>query len=92
MRRKRERSPRSRAPAAARTTPGRHEGPRPPGGVAEWRRQRLLRAGFGAGLATGVAADPAYDLHSLIELVERGCPPPLAIRILAPLESEGRRC
>jgi hypothetical protein len=27
-----------------------------------------------------------YDLHQLIELVEQGCPPELAVRILAPLE------
>ena len=33
-----------------------------------------------------------YDLHALIELVERGCPPALAIRILAPLPGEERRC
>jgi hypothetical protein len=25
-------------------------------------------------------------LHALIELVERGCPPELALRILAPLD------
>jgi hypothetical protein len=27
-----------------------------------------------------------YDLHALIELVERGCPPALAVRILGPLD------
>jgi hypothetical protein len=32
------------------------------------------------------------DLHALIGLVERGCPPPLAARILAPLEHESRPC
>jgi hypothetical protein len=26
------------------------------------------------------------DLHALVKLVERGCPPPLAARILAPLD------
>ena len=35
---------------------------------------------------TRLARDPRYDLHALIELVERGCPPELAVRILAPLE------
>ena len=30
--------------------------------------------------------DTRYDLHALIELVERGCPPELAVRILAPLD------
>lgn len=37
-------------------------------------------------LAARLAPDPQYDLHALIELVERGCPPELAVRILAPLE------
>jgi hypothetical protein len=32
-----------------------------------------------------VAANPAYDLHRLLSLVDRGCPPRLAVRILAPL-------
>jgi hypothetical protein len=32
-----------------------------------------------------LAADPAYDLHGLLNLVDRGCPPRLATRILAPL-------
>jgi hypothetical protein len=37
-------------------------------------------------LATQVSHDLRYDLHALIELVEAGCPPPLAVRILAPLD------
>jgi hypothetical protein len=41
-------------------------------------------------VAAEVAHNAAYDLHALIELVERGCPPALAVRILAPLE-EGAR-
>jgi hypothetical protein len=32
------------------------------------------------------------DLHALIELIERGCPPELAARILAPLETERPAC
>jgi hypothetical protein len=32
------------------------------------------------------------DLHALIELVERGCPPELAARILAPLDEERTPC
>jgi len=35
-------------------------------------------------LAQWVAADPGFDLHALLELVDRGCPPALAVRILAP--------
>ena len=56
-----------------------------------WRRQRLERAGFEPGLALRLAAGTA-DLHALIGLVERGCPPHLAARIMAPLEDEGSRC
>ena len=52
----------------------------------EWRRDRLVDAGFPRGLATRLARDAGYDLHALIELVERGCPPSLAARILAPLD------
>jgi hypothetical protein len=52
----------------------------------DWRQARLLRAGFGAPLAASIARERAMDLHALIELVERGCPPELAARILAPLD------
>ncbi|HEY7346588.1 MAG TPA: hypothetical protein VH620_13565 [Gaiella sp.] len=52
----------------------------------EWRRDRLVDAGFPRELATRLARDARYDLHALIELVERGCPPSLAARILAPLD------
>ena len=31
-----------------------------------------------------------YDLHAVIELVECGCPPALAVRILTPLDDFGR--
>ena len=54
--------------------------------VAEWRRLQLGEAGFEPQAAARLAEDTRYDLHALIELVERGCPPPLAMRILAPLE------
>ena len=53
-----------------------------------WRRSRLRHAGFGARLAGDLAADIRYDLHSLLALVERGCPPALAARICAPLEPD----
>jgi hypothetical protein len=56
--------------------------------VFDWRRRQLLAAGFETTLATRLARDDAYDLHALIELVERGCPPALASRILAPLDHE----
>ncbi|HWC46619.1 MAG TPA: hypothetical protein VG868_10960 [Casimicrobiaceae bacterium] len=56
--------------------------------VVSWRRSQLLLAGFPQRLAAPVARDGRYDLHRLIELVEDGCPPELALRILAPLERD----
>jgi hypothetical protein len=53
-------------------------------GIAHWRAQQLRAAGFDPALARRLALDSRYDVHALIELVERGCPPPLAARILAP--------
>jgi hypothetical protein len=32
-----------------------------------------------------LANDRRFDLHAVLELVDRGCPPELAARILAPL-------
>lgn len=51
-----------------------------------WRRGQLVAAGFPPSLAARLARDARYDLHALIQLVERGCPPELAVRILAPLD------
>jgi hypothetical protein len=56
--------------------------------VISWRCEQLVESGFPRALATSVAGDAHYDLHALIELVERGCRPVLAVRILAPLEEE----
>jgi hypothetical protein len=58
---------------------------RPSAQVAEWRRGRLMDAGFSAALASELAPDPAVDLHALLQLVDRGCPPELAARILSPV-------
>ena len=55
-----------------------------------WRQRTLVRAGVAPALARSLAADPEIDLHAFIELLERGCPARLAVRILAPLEREGR--
>jgi hypothetical protein len=54
--------------------------------VAAWRRAQLVAAGFPLPLAVDVAGDRRFDLHALIDLVERGCPPELAVRILAPVD------
>jgi hypothetical protein len=59
--------------------------------VVAWRRRRLERAGFPAPLACSLAADRRTDLHALLDLVDRGCPPGLAARILAPLDRPERR-
>jgi hypothetical protein len=53
-----------------------------------WRRSQLARSGFPEPVAARVAHDGRYDLHELIELVDSGCPPELALRILAPLEED----
>jgi hypothetical protein len=66
--------------------PGRASGP--PIDVQAWRSLRLLDAGFPAALADPVASDPRFDLHALLQLVDRGCPPDLAVRILSPLPRE----
>jgi hypothetical protein len=72
---------------------GQHAGPAPGAPeIVAWRRTRLRKAGFDDGLAEQVSRECAVDLHALIELVERGCPPPLAARILAPLQHERRGC
>jgi hypothetical protein len=56
-----------------------------PQDVLRWRQSLLREAGFDPGLAGRIASDPQYDLHGLLNLVDCGCPPDLAVRILAPL-------
>jgi hypothetical protein len=56
--------------------------------LVRWRREQLRDSGFPLPLAARLATDPRYDLHALIELVERGCAPELAARITAPLDDE----
>jgi hypothetical protein len=53
-----------------------------------WREARLRIAGFERTIASMLARDYAVDINELLELVDRGCPPHLAARILVPLESE----
>jgi hypothetical protein len=54
--------------------------------LVRWRREQLTASGFALPVAGRLAKDLRYDLHALIELVERGCPPDLAVRIVAPLD------
>jgi hypothetical protein len=56
--------------------------------VVRWRREQLAEAGFPLSVAARLAEDARYDLHELIELVERGCRPELAVRIVAPVDDE----
>jgi hypothetical protein len=60
--------------------------PAPIAALGEWRRRRLAAAGFEPDLAAELADEPAVDLHELLVLLDRGCPPRLAARILAPLD------
>jgi hypothetical protein len=67
-------------------------GGRPGTDAVAWRRARLRKAGFGTLLTEQLSNECGVDLHALIGLVERGCPPTLAARILAPLDHERRQC
>lgn len=60
--------------------------------VAGWRERRLEAAGFDERTAGMLAGDCGYDLHGLINLVEAGCPPEVAVRIMAPLDLRPRPC
>jgi hypothetical protein len=59
--------------------------------IVDWRREQLRASGFPTVLAARIASDHRIDLHALIELVERGCPPVLAARILQPLDDAEER-
>ena len=50
--------------------------------VERWRTSELMRVGFPGDDAIALAARLEVDLHEAIELVRRGCPPELAVRIL----------
>ena len=50
--------------------------------VLVWRFNQLCRSGFELELATTIATRLDVNLHAAINLVERGCPPETAGRIL----------
>ncbi len=60
--------------------------------IAAWRRARLVLAGFDDEAAIKLAHECAIDLHALLELIDSGCPPAFAARIVAPLDGETRPC
>jgi hypothetical protein len=47
-----------------------------------WRIEELRRAGYGPRAASRLAARADIDLHLAVRLLDRGCPPDLALRIL----------
>jgi hypothetical protein len=50
--------------------------------VLKWRFSQLTRSGYGIEDAIALATHADVDLHAAADLVGRGCPPPLARRIL----------
>lgn len=50
--------------------------------VLRWRVRTLLAAGYRYRDAVVLAMDAGVDLHAARSLVRRGCPSPLAVRIL----------
>jgi hypothetical protein len=50
--------------------------------VVRWRAETLVRAGFVPTAAVNLAVSKHVDLHAAVRLVERGCPPETALRIL----------
>jgi hypothetical protein len=55
-------------------------------GVIDWRMRRLELAGVPTSLAQYLARTDQIDLHEMLDLLDRGCPPHLAVRILAPID------
>jgi hypothetical protein len=50
--------------------------------IRRWRAGELERAGYPPDQAAELAGRPDVDLHLAIELLERGCPTAVALRIL----------
>jgi hypothetical protein len=50
--------------------------------VERWRAQELERAGFDPAAAAELARRSDVDLHAAVELLQKGCPPAVALSIL----------
>ena len=50
--------------------------------IEAWRAEALERAGYGAAAAAEIAVRHDIDLHFATDLLERGCPAEVALRIL----------
>ena len=52
------------------------------GEVLAWRAEELVRAGYDGDNALMLALERAVDLHAAVNLLRRGCPADLAVKIL----------
>jgi hypothetical protein len=52
------------------------------GEVLAWRAEELVRAGYDGDNALMLALERAVDLHRAVDLLRRGCPAELAVKIL----------
>ena len=50
--------------------------------IERWRAEELQRAGYEPRAAGRLAVRHDVDLHAAVELLERGCPADLALKIL----------
>lgn len=50
--------------------------------IERWRAEELERAGYGTRAAGRLAARHDIDLHRAVGLLDQGCPPELALKIL----------
>ena len=50
--------------------------------IEQWRMEELERAGYSVEAAGKLARRHDVDLHDAVEMIARGCPPELALRIL----------
>ncbi|MGD0273436.1 MAG: hypothetical protein ABSB96_06895 [Gaiellaceae bacterium] len=50
--------------------------------IVRWRSEELERAGYSPDGSAALAARLDIDLHEAIDIVKRGCPAEIALRIL----------
>jgi hypothetical protein len=50
--------------------------------VTQWRIEELGRVGYTPEAALVIALDAGVDLHQAVDLLHRGCPHDVALRIL----------
>ena len=50
--------------------------------IERWRAEELERAGYEPRSAAKIAVRPDIDLHVAVDLLARGCPADLALKIL----------